>query len=165
MATPTTTPPTTTPALPRPPRAPMSPSTWALIACIAVLGLAHIGSSARQDRTAPTQSPIVVTVNVNTADEPPADEPPADEPPADEPPADEPPTDAADEPPIVDAFARPMRRWTSTAGSTVNARLVSRTGDSLTLATADREIVISLDALSAADRYHVEKLMSKNVSH
>ena len=150
MATPTTTPPTTTPALPRPPRAPMSPSTWALIACIAVLGLAHIGSSARQDRTAPTQSPIVVTVNVNTADEPPADEPP---------------TDAADEPPIVDAFARPMRRWTSTAGSTVNARLVSRTGDSLTLATADREIVISLDALSAADRYHVEKLMSKNVSH
>jgi len=155
MATPTTTPPTTTPALPRPPRAPMSPSTWALIACIAVLGLAHIGSSARQDRTAPTQSPIVVTVNVNTADEPPADEPPADEP----------PTDAADEPPIVDAFARPMRRWTSTAGSTVNARLVSRTGDSLTLATADREIVISLDALSAADRYHVEKLMSKNVSH
>ena len=159
MATPTPTP--ATPALPRPPRAPISPATWVLITAVFVLGLAQLGGSSRPAG----QSPIVVTVNVNTADEPPADEPPADEPPADEPPADEPPADEppVDEPPV--AVGRPIRQWRSLAGSVIDARLVSVHGESIRLATDERELTVDLSELCVSDRFYVSNLMSTKVSH
>ena len=140
MASPTPTP--ATPALPRPPRAPISPSTWTLITAVFVLGLAQIGGTAR-----PVAQPVVVTVHVNGHTIDPVAQPVAQ--------------------PVVDVVAqpvavgRPIRQWHSLAGSVIDARLVSVTGESIRLATDERELTVDLSELCVSDRFYVSTLLAK----
>lgn len=55
---------------------------------------------------------------------------------------------------------RPIRNWTSTADTTLTARIVSRSGDKVKLETEDgRVLTVNFDQLSKADQDYIEGLM------